>query len=152
MYHISSSCCIRLLQLLLPMACCTLMLVYYSHTLSSSLAHLLAFQYGILQLWTASRLSHSFTCNHKLGILSLCSVFPDTPRRLLPDVSNALRGSLHPRYFHRSLPILFLICPPSLFCCSMANTGNHGEQVCDIHGNLAIRYEPRAAKSAGLHA
>ncbi|KAM7394454.1 hypothetical protein PAMP_021258 [Pampus punctatissimus] len=23
-------------------------------------------------------------------------------------------------------------------CCSMGNTGNHGEQVCDIHGNLAV--------------
>uniref|UniRef100_A0A669BJG6 Prominin 1 b n=1 Tax=Oreochromis niloticus TaxID=8128 RepID=A0A669BJG6_ORENI len=33
----------------------------------------------------------------------------------------------------------------------MANTGNHDEQVCDIHGNLAIRYEPRGAKS-DLHA
>lgn len=50
-------------------------------------------------------------------------------------------GSLHPCCFHQNLPILLLTCPPSLLCCSMGNTGNHGEQVCD--GNLAVvRYEP----------
>lgn len=33
---------------------------------------------------------------------------------------------------------------PSLLCCSMGNTGNHGERVCDIHGDLAVvRYEQR---------
>lgn len=54
-------------------------------------------------------------------------------------------------FFHRSVftPSLSFIgvflfsCSPSLLCCSMGNTGNHGEQLCNIHGDLAVvRYEP----------
>lgn len=39
--------------------------------------------------------------------------------------------------------VFLFSCSPSLLCCSMGNTGNHGEQLCNIHGDLAVvRYEP----------
>lgn len=147
--RIFSLCCIRSLQLLLPMACCTLTSIIHA------LSHLLPHTYSLfgtgLFSFESLELFHSFFWNHELGILALNMDFPITARALfLSDASVALCGSLHPCHFHRSLP-LFHLPLPSFFSCSMANTGNHGEQVCDIHGNLAIRYEPRGAKS-DLHA
>lgn len=39
-------------------------------------------------------------------------------------------------------PSLSLTCPTSLLCCSMGNTGNHGDR--HVHGSLAVvRYERR---------
>lgn len=147
--RIFSLCCIRSLQLLLPMACCTLTSIIHA------LSHLLPHTYSLfgtgLFSFESLELFHSFFWNHELGILALNMDFPITARVLfLSDSSVALCGSLHPCHFHRSLPLSHLPLP-SFFSCSMANTGNHGEQVCDIHGNLAIRYEPRGAKS-DLHA
>ena len=68
-------------------------------------------------------------------------------------MSIALCGSLHPSDFQGSSPLVFFIHLPSILCCSIANTSNHDEQVCDIHGNIAVvRYEPCPPKSARLHA
>lgn len=78
--------------------------------------------------------------------MAFLSLYGSSSRHLLlplpPLFRLYFRGSLHPCCFQRSLPILSLTCPPALLCCSMGNTGNHGEQVCDIHGDLAVvRYE-----------
>lgn len=87
-----------------------------------------------------------FIRNHKhdLSLFAWILISSTSPASYssLFDFFPTLWGSLHPCCSQRSLPIFFLTCPPSLLCCSMGNTGNHGEQVCDIHGDLAVvRYE-----------
>lgn len=50
-----------------------------------------------------------------------------------------LHKSLHPRFFQLSLLSSFFSL---LLCCSMSNTGNRVEHMCEIHGDLAVvRYE-----------
>lgn len=109
----------------------------------------LSFWYEILQPGTSLPLS-LFIWNHERHLLSLSTDLPFTPLRRLPFPSPVHSILVS---FEGAFMLSFSSVLPRSLCCSMAKTGNHGELVCDIHGNLAVvRYEPCPPKSASLHA
>lgn len=99
-----------------------------------------------LRLWISSHLPHGLFFSSEITSTLFLSLHGSSFHHLVLRVPPLFRHSLKitPSLLlsaesSHSLPYL---CPPSLLCCSMGNTGNHGEQVCDIHGDLAVvRYE-----------
>ncbi len=142
--HIFSSCCFRSLS---SSSYPWLVALWCSSAINASScplprAHSLfgTGYFTALDLFTSSFfpseiMSTVFLSLHGSSFHHLVLRLPPLSRRS-PRITPSLL--LSAESFH-SLPHL---CPPSLLCCSMGNTGNHGEQVRGNHGDLAVvRYE-----------
>lgn len=149
-----------LLQILVPVACCTLIFVCYACVLSSSSTCPVSFYfgYGTLLLWISSFFpifSTQITCVISC-LFAWILVFPSSSLRVTPHHGLYFRplGRSLRTWPSLSLPTLSRSpALPRLLCCSLGNAGNHGEQVCDIHGSLTVvRYGSCPTKFARLHA